>query len=381
MSMHSRLCAYIDLDAIRYNFDQMHDHIADGTMMAAVIKADGYGHGAVPIARMLEKKNYIWGYAVAAVEEAVELREAGLRKPIMLLGYTFPEDYATVIAHDVMPCIFTMEMARAYSDQAVLLKREVRVHIKIDSGMNRIGFKPTERSLAEILNISELPNLKIEGVFTHFARADEVSDEATDKQFETFSAFVDKIKACGVEIPIVHASNSAAIIKYPKGNLDMVRAGISLYGLSPSEEVPHTELDLKSAMSIVSHVSHVKTLEAGEAISYGGTYVTDQRRVIATIPAGYADGYPRSLSNKGYVLIHGQKAPVTGRVCMDQFMVDVTAIEGVKTGDEAVLLGRQGDQIITAEMLGDLSGRFNYELVCDINKRVPRVYHLTGDND
>ena len=379
MKAYSRVRADIDLSAIEENFDKMHANLLPGTRMAAVIKADGYGHGAAPIGEMLEKKEYIWGYCVAAPEEALSLRHAGLKKPIMLLGYAFPEAHEAMIENDIRACLFTYEDAVVLSENAAKAGKDIKVHIKIDTGMSRIGFPVSEESVQAIKKLLALPHIKAEGIFTHFARADETDPAPAFVQLTIFQTMVEWLMGEGVTFPIVHCSNSAALLRLKEANLSMVRAGISLYGLSPSEEVPHTLLDLRPAMSLIAHISHVKEVPEGTAVSYGGTYVTKRTTRIATIPVGYADGYPRLLSNKGAVLIGGKRAPILGRVCMDQFMVDITEIPGVQKGDQAVLLGRQGDEAITAEEIGALSGRFNYELVCDITKRVPRNYIYGGE--
>ena len=377
MKKYSRIRADIDLDVIAHNFDVMHQRLRPGTRMCAVVKADCYGHGAVPIAGMIQNYDYIWGYACATAEEAMTLRRSGIRKPIVLLGYAFPESYEDIIDYDIRACVFETESARALSHVASLLQRTALVHIALDTGMGRIGFSDTEESVEAIKEIAQLSNLKIEGMFTHFARADEISLEPAVKQKDRYDAFSRRLKEAGVEIPIHHVSNSAALMRYPEANEDMVRAGITIYGLLPSDEIEDEMGDLRPALSLLSHVSCVKWLKKGCPVSYGGTYVTTKHTLVATVPVGYADGYPRTLSNKGEVLIKGQRVPVIGRICMDQFMVDVTGLD-VKQGEEVVLLGQQGQEQIRAEELGTLSGRFNYELVCDISKRVPRNYLLKG---
>ncbi|MBR0378823.1 MAG: alanine racemase [Lachnospiraceae bacterium] len=378
MKKFSRIRADIDLDAVLYNFESMKANIRPGCKITAVIKADGYGHGSVQIAELMEPYDYMWGYAVAAADEAFRLRRAGIRKPIMLLGYTFDEFYEDLIRENVRICVFDYDTAISVSDAAFAAKKKALIHIALDTGMSRIGFRDNDASVAEIVKIAKLPNIQIEGLFTHFARADEVSIEPAVRQLERYDTFAEKVKKAGVDISIHHVSNSAAIIRLREANKDMVRAGITVYGLMPSADVETDIVPLKPVMSLISHISYVKDIEAGDEVSYGGTFKAEKTMRVATIPAGYADGYPRLLSGKGYVLIKGRKAPILGRVCMDQFMVDVTDIEGAARGDEVVLLGKQGDERITAEELGDLSGRFNYELVCDISKRVPRNYIYQG---
>ena len=374
MKTYGRIYAEIDLHAIEENFLQMKRNIKEGTQMIAVIKADGYGHGAVPIAKMLETYDYVWGYAVATVEEALELRENGMKKPILILGYTFEEDYETIAAYDLRPAVFKVEMAEKLSAAAGRQGKMICIHLALDTGMGRIGFEDEKQSVALIKKIAGLPNLKLEGMFTHFARADERTLEPAVKQLERYKRFCGMLKAEGITVAYRHVSNSAGIMQFSEANMDLVRAGISIYGLYPSDEVKREPVHLKPAMSLKSHIVYLKTVKPGTPISYGGTYITKDFTKVATIPVGYADGYSRNLSNKGYVLIRGQRAPILGRVCMDQFMVDVTHIEGVCELDEVTLLGRDGNETITMEMLGDLSGRFNYEFACCISKRVPRIY-------
>ena len=378
MKKYSRIRADIDLDAVLYNFENMKANIRPGCKITAVIKADGYGHGSVQIAELMEPFDYMWGFAVAAADEAFRLRRAGIRKPIMLLGYTFDEFYEDLIRENVRICVFDYDTAAKVSDAAFTAKKKAIIHIALDTGMSRIGFRDNDASVAEIVKIAKLPNIEIEGLFTHFARADEVSIDPAVRQLERYNAFAEKVEKAGVDIPIHHVSNSAGIIRLREANKDMVRAGITVYGLMPSADVETDIVPLKPVMSLVSHISYVKDIEAGDEVSYGGTFKAEKTMRVATIPVGYADGYPRMLSGKGHVLIKGRKAPILGRVCMDQFMVDVTDIEGATRGDEVVLLGKQGDERITAEELGDISGRFNYELVCDISKRVPRNFIYEG---
>lgn len=369
-----RVYAGIDLDALRYNMESMYQNLKPGTKMAAVIKADAYGHGALEVSGAIEDLPYLWGYAVATVDEALALLEAGRKKPVLILGISFADQYEDIVAYDIRPAVCEFAAAHALSDVAVKQKKTCHIHIKIDTGMSRIGFQVTEENADLIAQISKLPNICIEGIFTHFAQADERDKTSAMNQLCLFRKMIALTEERGVRIPIHHCSNSAGIVEIGEANMDMVRAGITLYGLWPSEEVSHI-IDLKPVMSIKSHISYLKTLEPGRKISYGGTCVTPSKRRIATIPVGYADGYCRGLSNKGYVLIHGKRAPICGRVCMDQFMVDVTDIPEAKEGDEVTLLGRDREQEITMEELGALSGRFNYEFACLITPRVPRVYH------
>lgn len=371
---HGRVCACVDLDAVLWNLRQIHQGTAEKTQVIAVIKADGYGHGAIPIARKVEEEEYLWGFAVATAEEAYDLREAGIRKDILILGYTFEEDYARMCREKIIPTVFTLEMAQKMSEAALRLSDCMEVHLALDTGMTRIGFESGEGSVDECVKIAALPGLSVTGMFTHFARADEYDPKPSIRQLEQYQAFAELLKLAGVGLKYHHCSNSAGIMNFPASNLDLVRAGIILYGLTPSDQVYTDKIRIKPAMELKSHVVYVKDVEPGTPVSYGGTYVTPKKMRIATIPVGYGDGYPRSLSNRGYVLIHGRKAPILGRVCMDQFMVDVTHLPDVKTEDEVTLIGQDGDQRITMEELGNLSGRFNYEFACNLTARVPRVY-------
>ncbi len=369
---NGRITAYIHMGAIAENFRRMKENLREGVRMVAVIKTDGYGHGAVPIARMAEPCDYIWGFAVAAFSEAKELREAGITKPILILGYTFEEDYPEMAARGIRPTIFTAGMAREFSDAAKSVGVKAPVHLAVDTGMSRIGVADNDEGLEEAVRIASCPDIQVEGVFTHFARADETDKSFARSQLGRFSAFCDRLEAAGLQGFLRHCSNSAGIMELPEANLDLVRAGISIYGIYPSDEM-NRGFVLSPAMELKSHIVYIKTLEKGTPISYGGTFVTPRQMRVATIPVGYGDGYPRSLSSKGYVLIRGRRAPILGRVCMDQFMVDVSEIEAEPL-DEVTLLGRDGDAQITIEELDALSGRFPYEFVCDIGKRVPRVY-------
>lgn len=374
MEQHSRVCAQIDLDAILYNMEQMHQRIGEGAGLIAVIKTDGYGHGAVPIAKMLEQVPYVWGYAVACMDEARTLRAEKIEKPILVLGCVFPEEYEEMVALGIRGAIYTEEMARGISDAAVRLGKTAYFHIKVDTGMGRIGFPSSQEGVDAICRTAGLPQVKLEGMFTHFAKADEKDKTFTYEQHEKFLWMKEKIEGNGVEISYFDCDNSAGIIDFPNMRHDLARAGISTYGMYPSEEVDKAAVHLKPAMRLISHVTFVKEVQEGTPISYGGTFVAPKKMKVATIPVGYGDGYPRSLSGKGSVLIHGKRAKILGRVCMDQFMVDVTDIPETAFLDPVVLIGKDGEEEITVEELAGLSGRFNYEFVCCISKRVPRVY-------
>ncbi len=373
-SKYSRVYAEIDMDAIAENFRVMHERISPKTKMVAVIKTDGYGHGAVPIARMIQPEDYIWGFAVATMTEAMILRKNQITKPVLILGYTFEEDYEDLIRYEIRPVVFKLDMAKELSQAAVQLKKTLSIHIGLDTGMSRIGFSDTEESIKTIREIASLPGIRIEGMFTHFAKADELDKAPANRQFERYMHFAHRLEEAGVAIPLKHVSNSAALMELADMNLDLVRAGISIYGIYPSEEVSRDSMKLTPAMSLHSRIVYIKEIETGTQISYGGTFTAPHPMRIATIPVGYGDGYPRMLSNKGFVLIHEKRARILGRICMDQFMVDVTDIPEAQELDEVILVGRQGNEEITVDELGDLCGRFSYEFICDIGKRVPRIY-------
>ena len=377
MRKYERIYATVDLDALMFNMDSMHSNIKNDTSMMAVIKTNAYGHGATELSHELEALDYLYGFAVATADEAMELRSSGIAKPILILGYTFPDSYETLVANDIRPAVFRADQAKALSEAAVKLGKTVHFHLAVDTAMSRIGVRPDESSIEMVKEMYSLPNVEFEGVFTHFAKADMVGKEPTEKQIRLFRDYIELCRTNGIEFKIHHCSNSAGIVEYNEANMDMVRAGITLYGLWPSNEVKRNIISLKPLLALKSHIVYIKYIEPSEAVSYGGTYVAESQRRVATIPVGYGDGYPRSLSNKGYVLIRGRKAPILGRVCMDQFMVDVTDIEASE-GDEVTLIGRDGDEEISMEMLGDLSGRFNYELACDLGRRIPRIYMKSG---
>lgn len=378
MKQYSRLRAVIDLDAIEYNMDHMHANLKEETKMLAVLKTDGYGHGAIPIAEMLEEKEYVWGYAVALADEGASLRRAGVKKPILCLGCVFPEEYEMAINEGIRMNIYSYEMAEAISRKAVSLGKIAYFHIKLDTAMSRLGFLVTEESVDEIEKISKLPGIVMEGLFTHFAKADELDKTSAKKQMEAYLWMKEELEKRKILFSYYHCSNSAGIIDLPWAQMSMVRAGIAMYGLYPSDEVDHLAITLRPAMQIFAHVTHVKWIEAGRQVSYGGTFEAEKSMQVATVPIGYGDGYPRSLSNKGYVLIHGKKAPILGRVCMDQLMVDVTDMTDVKVGDLVTIVGENEGAFLPVEVLSELSGRFPYEFICDINKRVPREYVRNG---
>lgn len=372
MKEFDRTYAQIDLQAICHNIKEVRNHINRQTKVMAIVKANAYGHGAVSVSQALYEM--VDAYGVAVIGEALELRQAGIEKCILILGYTGKEWYDELVKLQISQTVYTYEMAEELSAAAVRQGKQARIHIKLDTGMGRIGFAPTAEALDIIEKIAKLPGLIIEGIFTHFARADEKTIEAAREPFSAFMDFVNKLEKRGIKIQFRHVSNSAAIMSFPEANLDMVRSGIITYGLYPSDEIPKRNIELQPAMEWKALISYVKQVEAGASISYGGTFTAKQPMLIATVPVGYADGLKRDLSGKGRVLVHGEYAPILGRVCMDQFMIDVTHIPNVKMGDTVTIFGRDGDRCIPVEEVAKLSHSFNYEFVCGVTNRVPRKY-------
>ena len=363
----------IDLDTIEQNFDAVQKKV--GVPVMAVVKADAYGHGAIQVARVLQHKCAFFG--VSSMLEALELRKTGLQNPILILGQTPVSAFSTAILEGIRPTIFHYETAVALSRAAQEVNKEAPFHFAIDTGMSRIGFQATDEAVALCAKIARLPGLRAEGIFSHFATADHADLTRSQRQSALFDEFCAKLAAKGVEIPIRHMDNSAGLMNFDR-HYDMVRSGIVTYGMYPSDEISPALLPLKPALQWLSRITHVKTLEAGREISYGGTYTTTRPTRVATVPVGYADGYRRSLSGKFYVLIHGKKAPILGRICMDQMMVDVTDIPEAKCNDRVVLVGKSGDLEITMEEIAAAADSFNYEMVCGISRRVPRLYCRDG---
>ena len=363
----------IDLDIIRSNFEAVQRKA--GVPVMAIVKADAYGHGAVQVARLLEGKCAFFG--VSSMLEALELRQAGLTTPILILGHTPVSAFPLAIRQGIRPAIFHYEDAVALSSAALEVGLDAPFHFAVDTGMSRIGFQATEEDADTCAKITALPGLVPEGIFSHFATADCADLSRSHIQARKYDDFCAMLAARGVHVPIRHLNNSAGLMNFDQ-HYEMVRSGIVTYGLYPSDEVSPGLLPLEPALSWHSRVTHVKTLEPGREISYGGTYVTTKPTVVATIPVGYADGYRRSLSGKFYVLIHGKRAPILGRICMDQMMVDITDIPDVQLNDKVVLVGRDGDEVITMEAIAEAAGSFNYEFVCGISRRVPRLYRRDG---
>ena len=366
----------IDLDAIRHNIQAVKEK--SGVPVMAIIKADAYGHGAVEVARHLDSECAFFG--VSSILEALELRQAGIEKPILILGYTPVEAYPEAIRLGIRPAIFRYEDAAALSAAAQKMGITAKFHIAVDTGMSRIGFQVSQEDADICQKIAMLPCIEAEGLFSHFATADCADLTRSVRQEALFDEFDEMLRARGVQVKIRHLDNSAGVMNF-RCKYEMVRSGIVTYGMYPSDEVDHHLLDLKPALQWVSQITHLKVLPAGREISYGGTYVTKAETRVATIPVGYADGYRRSLSGKFYVLIRGRKAPILGRICMDQMMVDVTDIPDAQLGDTVVLVGQSGKLSITVEEIAAMQDSFNYEFVCGISRRVPRVYLIDGKID
>ena len=374
----NRAWAEVNLDNIAHNVREVRRITNKHAEVMAVVKADAYGHGALQTAKTL-LENGATSLAVSMLDEAIQLRQNGIDAPILVLSYTDPVRAEEIIRNDVTQTVFSHDLAEALSNAAVRLGRNVKVHVKIDTGMTRVGFMPGYSAVKNVMQISRLPRIIVEGLFTHFASADEADKTYTYMQFERFMSICSELERIGIFIPVKHVANSAAIIQFPEMHLDMVRAGIILYGMYPSKEVCRDDILLKPAMTLKANVILVKEVEKGTCISYGRTFVTKRKSKIATIPIGYADGYSRILSGKVNVLINGESAPVVGRICMDQCMIDVTDMKSdVKVGDEVVLIGRQGEKRIDIEQIASAMNTINYEAVCIIGKRIPRVYLCNG---
>ena len=374
MKQYNRVCARINLDAIAYNMEQMKNRIGQEGRLIAVIKTDAYGHGAVPLAEMFEETPYIWGYAVACMGEARTLRAHGIKKPILILGCVFPDEYEEMVEKEIRAAVYTEEMAKGMADAAARSGKTAFLHIKIDTGMGRIGFLPNEKSIDDITEIYSLEGIDVVGIFTHFSTSDEKDKEYSHQQFTKMMSVIDELEKRGIDIPLKHVANSGAIIDLPSTYLDAVRAGIILYGYYPSDEVNKSNLALKPALTLKATITNVKTLEKDMYISYGRTFKTSDKTVVATIPVGYADGYIRKLGENGKVIIKDQFAPIIGRICMDQFMIDVTNIPDVKIGDEVILLGEKNNLKYNADDIAEKLGTINYEVTCMLKSRLPRVY-------
>ena len=374
----TRTWAEINLDCLAHNVEQIQKVVGKRTEIMAVVKADAYGHGVLETVNTLVDSGCS-RLAVSMLDEAIQLRQIGINIPILVLSHTNPLRVDELIKYHITQTVYSHDIAKALSDEAVRQGTKARVHIKIDTGMTRVGFPPGYSAVKAVSEIQKLPGIIVEGIFTHFAVADEKDKSFTIHQAELFDSIISELNRIGILIPIRHIANSAAVIQYPELAMEMVRPGIILYGIYPSKEVDRSVLDLKPAMTLKTTIAMIKWVEENTSVSYGRKFVTKRRSRIATIPVGYADGYSRLLTGKARVLVNGQFAPVVGSICMDQCMIDVTDIEGeIQTGDEVVLLGKQGSCEITAEELADHIGTIPYEIVCIIGKRVPRVYFKNG---
>ena len=383
MKFVKRTWAEISLDAIVHNYNEIKNKVGGKSKICCVIKADGYGHGAAELAHIYEKLGADF-FAVSNIDEGIEIRNSGCALPIVILGYTPVEDAGRLSQYNISQAVFSLEYAKALSQECAKSGCTCKIHIKIDTGMSRIGFMCQEfprddYSIKEICEACKLPNLQLEGLFTHFCVSDEDADgrKFTHKQYKNFISVREGLEKNGIAVPICHCSNSGAIEDYPDTYCDMVRAGIILYGLAPSDKLCG-RLNLVPAMTLKTSVAYVKELKKGADISYGRTFTAEHDMKIATVPIGYADGYIRSNAEKGYMLVNGKKAKIVGRICMDQTMLDVTDIDGVRTGDEVIVFGTGEDGAPTADIIAENTGTINYEVVCLVGKRVPRVYYKNG---
>lgn len=369
--------AEINLDNLAHNMREVRRVTDENSLVTAVVKANAYGHGSVVVSEVF-LKNGADRLAVATLSEAIELRKAGIKAPILILGYTPDSQHSLAMEYEIIETVYNLENVRKLSQIAVQNNRMAKIHLKVDSGMGRIGFLPNEESIDLIVKIYSLPNIEVEGIFTHFAKADEVDKSYTKIQFNRFKWVVDNLIERGIDIPIVHCANSAAIIDMPEYNLDMVRGGIMIYGLYPSKKVNCKKVDLKPAMTLKATISNIKEVPEGFGISYGQIFRTSKKSKIATIPIGYADGYSRLLTGKTTMCIKGIKAPLVGRICMDQCMLDVTDVDDVEIGDEVILFGDGSNNTPHIDEIAEALGTINYEVVCMVSRRVPRVYLKDG---
>jgi alanine racemase len=368
-----RIYAKINMGAIAHNIKLIKSRIGESRLML-IVKADGYGHGAAAMAKAFEAEaDY---FAVAELGEAMELRHAGVRKPVLILGYTPPVLYEKALENDISLTVFSLDTVRVLSEKAAAAGKKACVHFAVDTGMGRIGWQVCEQDAAEAAEAAKLPFIEAEGIFSHFATADEDDTGFSAVQRREFERFCEMLSKRGVHIPVKHMNNSAGILRFSDG-YGMVRAGIITYGLFPAENMAAefaAQFPLQPAMELITRITHIKELPAGKTVSYGSTYKTERKTLVATLPSGYADGYPRALSGKGEVLLRGVRCPIIGRICMDQMMVDISAVPNAQIHEEVTLMGKNGDEFISAEEIAALAGTINYEFICGISKRVPRVY-------
>ena len=375
--MDKRTWAEVDLDAIAHNIKEIRKITNPNAKIMAVVKADAYGHGFLEVAKTL-LENGADRLAVAVLQEGKQLRSRGVTVPILILGASGEEAVEDLINFDITPSVFTYEFSKALSYEAERKEKVTKIHIKIDTGMSRIGFlagENNEEIVDEIIKISKLPYIEIEGIFSHFATSDEYDKSYTLLQYGRFMDVCNRLEEKGLNIPIKHICNSAGIMMYPEMHLDMVRPGVILYGMYPSDEVDKSRLDLIPAMTLKSTITHIKEVEPGRGVSYGKEYITDKKTKIATVPIGYADGYLRKLAKHGKMIVDGVKVPIIGRICMDQCMIDVTNVHNIDKGDEVIIFGREG---VTVDDLAEWLETINYEVSCVIGKRIPRIYTKDG---
>lgn len=370
--------AEIDFDALRHNIEQFRYRLGEGIALMAVVKSNGYGHGAVAIAEEAVRCG-IDALAVAFLDEALELRQAGITAPILVMGYTSPNGFVIAREHDITLTVYSEESLQAIQAMPLASSTQLKVHVKVDTGMGRLGLYEEADAISYVQRLLDTEGVFVEGIFTHFAAADETDKASMLSQYEKFTTIVEHFGDRGITFPVVHAGNSATGIDMPTHTFNMLRLGISLYGLYPSDEVDHSIVNLKPILRLVTGVSMIKTLPPGSGVSYGSIYVTKADETIATLPIGYADGFTRLLTNKADVLVHGKRVPIVGRICMDQCMVRLDAGTTVEVGDEVVLIGEQGDERITADDLARLLSTINYEIVCMLSNRVPRIYKRNGE--
>ena len=378
MNNMQRAWAEIDLDSIAQNVKQIKNILNPGVKLMGVVKANAYGHGVFETAKTI-LKNGADALAVAFIDEAVELRKYGIDVPILILGNSAEESVEDLLLYNITPTVFTEEFAKCLSKKASQMGKTVKIHIKVDTGMCRIGFmygneEEQQKTIDSIEKIAKLPGIEIEGIFSHFATSDEEDTSYTYAQFENFKKLTEKLFDMGIKIPVRHIANSAALVRFPEMQLDMVRAGVIMYGMYPSECVTDGKLLLRPAMKFKARVINIKDVEEGLSVSYGKSYVTDAPSKIATIAVGYADGYSRTLSNRVEVLAKGKRVKQLGRICMDQCMIDVTTVNNINIGDEVTLFGSDGEQNIPIEYIADKMGTINYEIACIVGRRIPRVY-------
>lgn len=376
LSFYRPTVAEIDLDAMTHNVNLFRERVANKVDIMAVVKADAYAHGVIPIVRHLKSIGISY-FSVGFLEEALQIRNSGIMDPILVLGYTPQAGIELAFKNDITLTIFSLETLDYIDEVGERLQKKLKVHVKVDTGMGRVGISPQDTT-SFLQELDKAKWIEIEGIYTHFASADEADKGLTLKQYELFKDSIAEIKK-RVKNPYIHASNSAALIDLPYLEQNIARLGISLYGLLPSNEVNITYNELKPVMSIKTRIVFLKKIQPGQTVSYGATFTAKRETLVATLPIGYADGLSRRLSNKGFVLVEGKRAPIIGRVCMDQIMVDVTDFENVNIGSEVIIFGNQKESFLSIDEHAELVGTVNYELITLIGKRIPRVYYKAGE--